>query len=590
MCADAAARGETVTGDPVGGGDQMPSMPVRHRVRRPVRRGRAARDTAVVGAAWLLGALWFFRAQWTSGFDRVMGNTGDTRLIVYLNEQWYLALRGSQAWRSPPFFFPTKGLLGYSDTFFVWQLFFAPFRLLGAEPFLAFQLTLVAMSLVAFVSFVVLVRQAFGTPVPLAAVGALVFVFANNLAGHVGSPQIFGIYLVPPVALLGLRSWRTRRSRPRTSCVLAAAFGALVALLLFTTYYVAWFALLGAGLVVVLSLAMAPRQAPHLVADAVRTGWRSLAAAGAGFVVGIVPFLTTYLPVIHQLGVRKYADALYFSTSWRGVFDVGAGDMVWGSTLAHLWPRPSPASYETSYAVTPLLWLAVVVGGGVLTWALVSKRVPSSPARRATVALCGTLLVVTLLPVDTSAGSLWIVVWHLPGATAIRAIDRIQVLADLLAAMGLVALATQAPIHSDRLRRSPAVRVATVVVLAAIVVEQADTTAGTQLHRSAELAALDAVPSTPAGCTSFFVLDSQPNHRLFYEFQTEAMLISQRLGIPTLNGYSGDEPPGWGLLFPNSPSYPVFVRQWTATHGLVTGVCELDLGTMRWTPAPSPPG
>ena len=266
-----------------------------------------------MAVGWTVGAVVFFYAQWTSGFDRVMGNAGDSRLIVYLNEHWYHVLRGGQAWLDPAFYYPTRGVLGYSDTFFLWQVFYAPLRLLGAEPFLSFQLTIVAMSLLGFVTFVAFVRAAFGTPVPLGVAGAMVFVFASNLAAHAGSPQVFGIYVAPSIALLGLRAWRLRTVRPRSSVGLAFAAGLLAALLLFSTYYVGWFTLLGAGLVAVLALVVAPRRAVGDVAGAFRTGWRSLGAGCIGFGLGLVPFLETFLPVIHQLGVRRYGDALYFA-------------------------------------------------------------------------------------------------------------------------------------------------------------------------------------------------------------------------------------------------------------------------------------
>ena len=275
----------------------------------------------------------FFSAQWSSGFNRIMGNDGDTRLIVYLNEQWFLVLRGAQPWRNPPFFYPAKGLLGYTDTFFLFQIFFAPFRVLGAEPFLAFQLTLIALSLVAFVSFVIFVRMAFRAPIFIAVIGALVFAFANNLAEHVGSPQIFGIYFVPAIAVIGMLSWR---GRPGLSAVLGGVFGLMCALLLFSTYYVAWFSMFVAALVLVLTVLFAPRvMGPQLV-TAVRTRWRAVVGVIVGFAVGIVPTLVTYLPVVHQQGARHYKDALYFAAKWNDLINVGTGNFLWGHLFQNL--------------------------------------------------------------------------------------------------------------------------------------------------------------------------------------------------------------------------------------------------------------
>jgi hypothetical protein len=544
------------------------------------------RDTVVVVVTWLVGASVFFFAQWSSGFNRVMGNTGDTRLIVYLNEQWFLTLKGSQPWRSPPFFYPVKGLLGYTDTFFLWQLFFVPFRLSGAEPFLAFQLTIIALSLVAFVCFVIFVRIAFQAPLFVAAVGALVFTFANNLSEHVGSPQMFGIYFVPPIALLALISWRGRSIRPGASVALGALVGLLFGLLLFSTYYVAWFSLFAVAIVSAFAFVFAPRAMAKELRLSARSGWRTLLGVVIGFGVGIVPFVLTYLPVVSQLGVRKYSDAMLFAAKWNDVINVGSGNLAWGHLLEHFWSAPRPASYEVSYALTPVLLLFVVVGGTTVLWVVATHRSRLTPMLRLALALCCTTVLFAVLPVATEIGSAWVLVWHLPGATAIRAIDRIQVASDLVAALALVAIASEAVRHWGRLRRSTPLLALGVALLCLIAAEQASNSAGTQLRRSSQIAMLAKVPKAPAGCTSFFVTDSTSNKMLFYEFQTQAMLISQRIGVPTINGYSGDDPPGWNLTFPESPSYRIFVRQWTDANGLTTGVCDLDLGAMSWDTQP----
>jgi hypothetical protein len=556
----------------------QPSSP-RHRSGRSHRRLWEAIATL---STWLIGALFFFSAQWTSGFNRVFGNTGDFRLQVYLSEQWFLVLRGSQPWRDPPFFYPVKGVLGYSDTFFLYQIFFAPFRLLRAEPFLALQLTIVAMSLMGFVCFVILVRKIFQAPLILALVGGLVFAFANSLWVHAGSSQLFGIYFVPPIALIGLSAWRTRQCRPLLSVTLGVVFGLLSSLFLFSTYYVAWFSMLAGVVIFILCLVFAPRVMITEVITGVKTGWLSLLGAIGGFFLGIIPFVVTYVPVVHDLGARTYGDALIYATRWNDVTNVGIGNLLWGRLLRNSWSTSSPASYELSYAITPILMLTIVFGAVAIVWSLLSRATKFTSSLRVTMALCCTTIIFALLPINTRIGSLWIVVWHLPGADAIRAIDRLQVANSLVAALALVALATEALRNWRGIHASIAIRVAGVILLGLILTEQLNTTSATQLRRNAQVALLAAVPPVRSGCTSFFVTDSVPNNLQFYDYQISAMLISQRVDLPTINGYSGDNPPGWNLEQPGLPGYLGQVQQWTTAHGLTTGVCEFDLGAKKW--------
>jgi hypothetical protein len=68
------------------------------------------------------------------------------------------------------------------------------------------------------------------------------------------------------------------------------------------------------------------------------------------------------------------------------------------------------------------------------------------------------------------------------------------------------------------------------------------------------------------------------------------MLISEQLSVPTVNGYTAHDPPGWRLANPERPGYLAEVAAWASSHGVRSGLCELDLGTMRWLASPPLPG
>ena len=52
-----------------------------------------------------------------SGFRRLGGDSGDTRLATLLHEHWLKVASGDASWRTPNFFHPVADTLGYSDTF-----------------------------------------------------------------------------------------------------------------------------------------------------------------------------------------------------------------------------------------------------------------------------------------------------------------------------------------------------------------------------------------------------------------------------------------------------------------------------------------
>ena len=101
-------------------------------------------------------------AVWSSGFRTLLGDNHDTIQLTYLQEHWYQVLLGHASWQSPAIFYPLKGVLGWSDGLLLFDVFYAPLRLLGADMFLAEEITIILLSLVGFVSFVCLARVAFG--------------------------------------------------------------------------------------------------------------------------------------------------------------------------------------------------------------------------------------------------------------------------------------------------------------------------------------------------------------------------------------------------------------------------------------------
>lgn len=536
------------------------------------------REAVFVVLAWAASAAYLFRNSWTTGFSKLIGNDGDTRLAMYLTEHWFLVLRGRASWDDPAFFYPARGVLGWTDTFVFFDVFYVPFHVLGADEFLAFELSLIAASLVGFAGFVMLARMLFQATLPIAIAGAFLFTCANNIALHAASTQLMGVYFVPGLVCIGIAAWRRIGVRPWVSGVLFAVLGVLYALSFFSFYYVTWLSTLAAVVLAISLLVTSRHWLAGRISFALRRGWRQLLALVVGFGVGIVPFLRVYLPALHEFGGRSYSGVLSYSPNVRDLLLLG-GNLYWG-TFSYDVAR----GYEKSYAITPILFLCVLVAGPIVLWRA-EDRGRAAPRRRLGLALCITVVVLAVLPLRASFGSVWIVVWHLPGASAIRATDRLEIVAALLAALAFTQTATVFLRGRGHPRGRRVLPVVLVTILAVIVsTEQFNSNPTALVSRTAQLSLLDSVPRPPPECRSFFVTDTERPDMISYEFEIDAMLVSERVGLPTLNGYSGETPAKWGLYFPGKPSYRVFVSRWMARNHISGGVCDLDLGPVRWKP------
>jgi hypothetical protein len=524
----------------------------------------------------------FFRYQFKSGFDKIVGDAGDARLGVFLHEHWIQVFRGQVSWTSPRIFYPLKGVLGYTDTYFLNEVIYAPLRAMGLDQFLAFQWTLILMSLVGFTSLVVLLGRTTSLGVLTRGALATVFAFANNVYIQSAHVQLLSVFWLPLLAVVVMQGWRSARRAHQMAW--GGSAGLLLGLLFFSTYYIAWFATLTALIFFAALLALRVKST-SVRACLTTLSTRVMAAIGflVGFAVAMVPFAITYLPVLGSFGGRTYESAMAFAARPGDLINVGGSNVVWGRVLRGVLSTQRLTNGEIAMALTPELVVAALAAA---TFVLIRRRkVAVGLAGQVCVSFVITLTVLTLLPVKFGWGSLWRIPFTVvPGASGIRAIDRIMVLGGLYAVGAIAAGLEVLNVRSLATRRGRlACSVGTTAVLALAIVAQLNTQTSSLIDRSDEMQALILVPTPPPGCAAFYVVDSRPNTVPFYQANIDAMLISQRVGIPTLNGYSGQFPKGYTMIYPDAGEYSQQVQSWATTHHIAEGLCSYDRAAHTWT-------
>jgi hypothetical protein len=185
-------------------------------------------------------------------------------------------------------------------------------------------------------------------------------------------------------------------------------------------------------------------------------------------------------------------------------------------------------------------------------------------------------LVMWLLPVAYHGLTPWRLVYILPGASAIRAIGRIEVLVGSMFALGLVILITQ---WWRTPGRSTVARTFVVLLMLLVCLEQMNLKAG-QVTPREKVAALESVVMPPEECESFVLVPPfDPDHP-WYETSIDAIDIARRTGVPTWNGYSGDWPDGWTLMT-DRPDYMEQVKAWQDSHS-ISSACGYRMADGTW--------
>lgn len=525
----------------------------------------------------------FFGSTIWSGFRLLAGDPGDASLIAVLHEHVFRSLLGKASLLNPLFYFPARGVLGYTDAFFLNQIFYAPLRLVGVEPLLALQLTFMLLAPIGAAFFSALLTRFFGVRLWVAIIAAAIFAFANNLYLKSIHPQHFAIYYLPIASYLALASLFAARARWP---ILTYAFfsGLLLGLTFLTGYYMSWFFVF--FLMLALPVFVLLRRGALL--DFVGSNRRRVQLAGAagagGFLLGAVGVVIVYLPAISALRGLTVQNFLTYSATFRDLINVSDTNLIWGWFLrwSHLIPLHRLQFTEAHLAVTPLLVVSTVAG----IYLSFRARRQSDYDRMASAIGAAVILGAALFYILTISfrgeWSLFLLVQKIiPGAVAIRVGFRSQVISGMFLCVAL-AMAAEAFLRRCVARQS--VTFGCIVVLALgllLVTEQVNLRSLSQVDRTKESALLASVPRPPDQCRAFAYYND--GSRSLAAIHVDAMRIAQKFGVPTVNGYSGGAPIGWTLSNVWDPGYLDRVKEWVRQNGFVGPLCYYSEPTKTWS-------
>jgi hypothetical protein len=501
-------------------------MQICGRSRHPVRNAGQPRRWSWPLGCWVLGLATAFYPTLLSGFAKVQGDLGDSRLVNFVLEhgyRWLTAKPLAESLSSPPIFHPARGTAFYTDLMLGFAPLYWPWRWLGATPETAYQLWMILCWSLNFLACYLLLRRGLRSTELGAAVGAFLFAFASARMAN-----IVHLQLVPQFFLLAtliaavelLRTAENEHNSLRSRLMIGVLFGGLLLQLVSSVYPLVFFTAAAAA---ALAAALARRQDRRALAALLLRHWPTLAAAAAIALVLAAPVILRYWRTADELGFRPYAvGKLPRPLSW---LLMGKLNLVYG--WLHELPALAWAGRSPHHNGVGLLSLAAAVIG---LWQGRRNRLVQ-------LVLIGTaaLFLLTLrMPGDWS---LW--QWAreiLPGAAALRAVARVGM-------MGLVPAAIGIAIFSDRLAER---RGRWLVALLALLV------AAEQLHRpwTYDKAAVErrieaTAALVPADADGFLLVTS--GETVDPHVHDVAAWTALAAGVPTVNGRSGNRPQEWRL-------------------------------------------
>jgi hypothetical protein len=518
--------------------------------------------------AWAAGLLLAFGPVFASGFALVPGDLGDARLIHYLLEHGYRWLirdpNHLDLW-SPAFFYPLTNVAAYSDLLLSAVPFYGCWRLLGVAPDTSFQLCLLTLVTLNFASMYLFLTRCLRLSAAPSALGAFLFAFSSPRLIHIVHLQLH-IHFYSVLSLYALyRLFEGRTSAGAWPSVRwSFLFWLGIVGQLYGSFYLGWF--LGLGLVVCAFWAMLLPAGRACIFSAVRRHGLVFALGG----------LVAALPLAWM--ARHYLDAAAAAVSGMYPYKMvgtwlphpglwlSRGHECWlsperalaalGAPPHELWPTG-----EQALGIGPLTTVLVVLGL-VREW--------RSPVVRVLLLASLTLVVVFTVfwfPDEPDGPGKSLYAWvfpYLPASGAIRVPARIVLLLLIPAAVGL----------SCALQRWPRPAVALGVLLVCALEQARPIPAYDKYQNRQRIAAV--VERVPPGTAVFFVSRRVHEHPWMYcQTHLDAMWAQMVTGVPTINGYSGRDPPDYGYLMLNelelgepATDLEKSLDHWVRLHGL----------------------
>jgi hypothetical protein len=568
-----------------------------------------------------------------------IGDWGDPYFINFLLEHWYNSATRLTDPASPPMYFPVKGTLGYSHGLILYAPVYIAARSV-LDPFQAHNITLLLILVSGSVSLYLILREIVGLRFIEALLLTVFFCSSRNVVNPATSiwSQTASVFLIPPILLMACAAARMSAGPGRRG--LAGLAGLLLTLLFTQEFYTAQFALLFVSTAIAAWLIVEKHAA---VSEWIADLWRQerrvdvwiaavVAVVAAVWTVGLLTcgggVITLHgfrfssrewrrpaLLALVALGVLLYRRGgprleieLGRARQWVQPFSVGAAlgccVFLWvylPSIFEHAgfsddqlmltphdasrWPGLNFVRALGVYDSLRPFYFAFLMGGlACLPWVRLDRKVR---------VYCGCFLLLSLIvlvvPVRFGTFSIWTTFFvPFPGFSAIRDPRRIIQVYELF----LVLLAALLMIRLPRRSRFRFLASTILIVLLVTDWNREVFVFGrpTTDYRRWVDAAIDVDPA----CKSFFIKDASERYTSRWNyfrilFSVDAMFVSLKYSIPTLNGYSGWNPAEWRMFQPRDPDYPLAVAQWIERHHL-TGVCEFDIErrTMRpWGRQPS---
>jgi hypothetical protein len=487
-------------------------------------------------------------------FTFLPGDHGDTRFNNYILEHGYnsfFQFKGS-FWDAP-FMYPLKNAIALSDNLLGSMPFYAVFRIFGANRETALQLWFVFMFILNFAACFY-VSNKISKKIVFSALVAYVFAFALPVMTQVNHIQLMPRFMIPFMMYFAYRFATEYKSNYflflLISCVwqiyCGVYIGFLSALVIIVFVFIhftinkEWFVLFS-----------------YLKKKYLVTGFYLLIAA-----VLLYPLMSHYIAAKNLIGMSDY-DSIKGGIPRLSSYLYAAKSSVFWQDLSKTGDSlPAPWEHQLFPGILVFLSLLFILFCRYTNHPLVSEN------KKLWLTIAYTIIIVVLFTSMFSDFSLFKFVRMIPGFSALRAVSRIIFPLLLLLSFLLIPFLT---FTSTKKYSVLLLSVLGFFILAEQLVDKNKLSRVSIAYLNARHNALLNVIDKNELKDNRILVVTTDNTEESGLIQLDAMMVSQQLGVPCVNGYSSTAPPHYGGFW-GKPSRET-LEEWSKEHS--------DLDTTR---------
>jgi hypothetical protein len=466
-------------------------------------------------------------------FRMLPGDVGDSRLCNYFLENIFLYFVGkSPSLINLSFFYPYPYVLGFSENLFGSFPVYLLGRLITGEADLAFQFWYLCSYLVNYAAAYYSLRKLDLRPIS-AMIGALIFAFALPISAQTSHVQLsyrFGVPLAIAALIMFIQTGRWRE---------LLATGGWFVLQFYCSIYIGFFLLLMLVAITVMGL-LTTLYGSNLkvITQKYLDSWRGQTFREKTFFVLTYVFfiflmallLFPYLKVGEIYGAKRQAAEIFSMLPQPGSYLLMDESYIWKSVSQMISDIPMRHEHQMFVGFIPLLLAIFGMFYGLII--LRSQKF---------FIISGSLLILVVLTLNLHGWSMWGYLVNLPLFSAIRAVTRI-ILVFLFPISYLAALVFDRQFKYCRTIAC----IAILLLISEFSLIRVNSSSIIEWRQRVAVA-MQQVPQ-PLDSRSILFFGQKGGAVNIIE-EIDFMWASLNLGVPTLNGYSGLVPPGYGTNY-----------------------------------------